>query len=167
MHRSKWTLVAVALVAASTLVADDLPEYVSENTATSVRPPLGEEVPIGELLGSITRDELHILEPYSSSDVARLIELEGETLRVHSVVQSTFIPEGGSPVILNFDEEHRECFKVVVYRRNYDHWGREAVEIAELYEGADVLVEGTVSLYEGLPQIEVMAPTQIRRVVDE
>ncbi len=80
---------------------------------------------------------------------------------------STYVPQGGSPVILNFGDDYRNCFKVVIYRRNHDHWGSDAAGIAALYGGAELLVEGTVSLYEGMPQIEVIAPTQVRRVADE
>lgn len=147
--------------------ADDLPDYESENTATSVRPPIG-ELTAEELLGSITHDELRNLELIVADEVAQLTEFAGETIRVHGVVQSTYIPESGAPVILNLGDDYKSCFKVVVDRDNFDHWNREASEIGALYADVEVLVEGTVVLYEdGLPQIKVMAPSQIRRVVDE
>lgn len=153
------------LLGAGAVRADDLPEFDSENTATTVREPVAGAA--SELLGVVSRAELEELEFTPSAEVARLIALEGETVRVHGTVQSTYIPDGGSPVILNFGDDYRTCFKVVIYRRNHDHWASDAAEIAALYDGVELLVEGTVSLYDDLPQIEVVAPTQARRVVDE
>lgn len=158
-------LVVSLLFGAGGVGADDLPEFDSENSATSVR-----ELVAGTtngLLGSITRAAIEELETTPSTEVAQLIAIEGETVRVHGTAMSTYVPQGGSPVILNFGDDFRTCFKVVIYRRNHDHWGSDAAGIAALYDGADLLVEGTVSLYEGMPQIEVIAPTQVRRVADE
>jgi hypothetical protein len=56
---------------------------------------------------------------------------------------------------------------VVIYSRNYDHWRLEKAEIAALYQGTELVVEGTISIYNELPQIEVISPNQMRCVVDD
>lgn len=157
---------ALLLAVATGSWADALPEYESENSATSVRPPL-ETATDAELIGDVTRDELRNLETISAVEIARLIEREGETLRVHGVVHSTHIPERGRPVILNLGADHRTCFKIVIFGGQFDNWKRDATEIAALYTDADLLIEGTISMYADLPQMKVLAPSQVRRVVDE
>ena len=62
---------------------------------------------------------------------------------------------------LNFDATRRDVFKVVVFA---DHLSKFPKSLSELYHNQLVAVRGRVTLYKGVPQIEVTAPSQIRIV---
>lgn len=100
--------------------------------------------------------------PYKTSDVAKLKKLDGETITVSGKVMSTYKPEKGTMVILNFGKDHDKCFKVVLEESKKTKLQKGLAGIAKEFEGKVVVVEGTISLYEGLPQMKLDDPHHIR-----
>lgn len=68
----------------------------------------------------------------------------------------------GKVNFLNFDSRRRDVFKVVIFR---DHLEKFPRPLKELYDQKLVTVRGEVTLYKGVPQIQVSSFEQLK-VVD-
>ncbi len=99
-----------------------------------------------------------------AADTAKLIASDGQDVTVLGRVHSVYIPKGGHPVILNLGEDFKSCTKAVIYDRSFRKWNLPAKEIEALYTGQTLIVEGQVSLYKDLPQVEINSPAQLRVV---
>lgn len=86
----------------------------------------------------------------------------GETVTVQGpVVGSAYVPEtNGSPTFLNLGKDFPsgDRFTVVIWEGDRGEF-ESAPEDA--FAGQKVVVTGTISEYEGIPQIEVSDPSQI------
>ena len=69
----------------------------------------------------------------------------------------------GGAVFLNFHEDFKDYFKVVIFP---DDWGEFPEPPEKLFLGRMVRVTGTIQEYEGAPEIIVREPTQIEMAVD-
>lgn len=110
----------------------------------------------------ISAAEVKELAPLNALDVRGIAKREGEVVKVAGYVDSTYIPRGKSPIMLNMGEDHRSCFKVVIFNRAYDRWEGNEEAIAGMYEKQAVVVDGIVAIYNDLPQIVVTLPSEIQ-----
>jgi hypothetical protein len=151
------------LLTLSLLCGDITPEiddkFESENAAQAQAPTAAEALP-----RTITSAEAKKLKPRSADDVAGLQKLDGKSVAVRGKVHSVYIPKSGSPVILNMGADFKACFKAVIYDRKFRDWNLSAAEIGQLYEGKEVVVEGDISIYKELPQLEINSPATVRVV---
>jgi DNA/RNA endonuclease YhcR with UshA esterase domain len=83
----------------------------------------------------------------------------GQTVIVEGKVVDTY--NSGKVVFLNFDEDYRSTFKVVIFP---DDWPRFSEPPEELFLNKKVQVKGLVKEYEGAPEIIVEEPEQIEMV---
>lgn len=147
----------------SLLCADITPEiddkFESEN-ATQAQVSTTEE----KLPRTITSAEAGQLKPRRADDVAALQKLDGKSVAVRGQVHSVYIPKSGNPVILNMGADFKTCLKAVIYDRKFREWNLSAAEIGRLYEGKEVVIEGDVSIYKELPQVEINSPATVRVV---
>jgi hypothetical protein len=152
---------------------DDLDGYISENKAKSVRPPKPREV------RKVQRDdkkddnkkedrkkedkkkEEKPTKVFSPDDVAALLAMKGKEVTVRGRVASVYVPKSEALVILNFGPDHKTCFKAVVFKRNFDKF-EGGMEGLKKLARKTVTVEGTVTEYEGAPQIQLNVPSQLR-----
>lgn len=145
----------------SLLCGDITPEidekFESENASQAAVPAGADQLP-----KKITVAEAKKLKPQSAEEVAKLQKLDGKAVSVHGKVQSVYIPKTGSPVILNMGADFKTCFKAVIYDRKFRDWNLSAVEIGKLYEGREVVIEGQISIFKELPQIEINSPAVVR-----
>lgn len=147
----------------SLLCGDITPEiddkFESENATQAQVPTAVEMVP-----RTITSAEAGKLKARNADDVAAIKELDGRSVVVRGKVHSVYIPKSGSPVILNLGAEFKTCLKAVIYDRKFRDWNLTAAEIGQLYEGKEIVVEGIVSIYRELPQLEINSPAALRVV---
>jgi hypothetical protein len=144
--------------------ADDL-RFQSDNRSTEVRPPVLDELPPLWRPQAVAYSELSGQPILAARKLDEIIELVGNQASIVGKVASVYIPEGGNIVILNFGRDFRNCFKVVIDRRDYVRWGTEdARVIADLYEDQNLVVDGLIVLYKEKPQIAATLPNQIRIV---
>lgn len=151
------------LLTLSLLCGDITPEiddkFESENATQAPVPTAAEKLP-----RTITSAEAGQLKPRSADDVAALQKLDGKSVAVRGQVHSVYIPKSGNPVILNLGTDFKTCVKAVIYDRKFREWNLSATEIGQLYEGQEVVIEGDVSIYKELPQVEINSPTTVRVV---
>lgn len=77
---------------------------------------------------------------------------------VAEVVQVTEI--GGAPTFINLERKHPEQpFTVLIWERDRRRW---RVPPEEQYLRRDICVTGQIQMHEGIPQIVVSSPQQIR-----
>lgn len=81
----------------------------------------------------------------------------GQTVTVEGQVVDTY--NSGKVVFLNFDEDYRHSFKVVIFP---EAWPLFPVPPEEMYRGQLVQVSGQVKMYQGAPEIIVETPDAIR-----
>lgn len=165
---------------------DDPDGYVSENKAKSVRPPKPRDTlsrkstqppPYREdgrddrgdtkntKDGNDRKDERKkddsTRQVFSASDVAAIQAMKGKEIVVRGRVASVYVPKSETVVILNFGPDHKTCFKAVVFKRNFDKF-EGGMEGLKKLARKTVTVEGTVSEYDGTPQIQLNVPSQLR-----
>jgi len=80
----------------------------------------------------------------------------GQTITVEGTVVGTY--NSGQVVFLNFDEDYKNTFKIVIFP---DDWPKFPEPPQELFKGRLVRVTGVVQEYEGAPEIIVEEPSQI------
>lgn len=168
MNRIRSLLAVCAAVAMGTcLVADD--EFKSENDAKSVRGPDGKftQVKSKDNPKAEKTEKTEKTVPkekgdaVAAEDVAKLKELDGKQATVQGKVFEVFLPKSGSVAILNFGKDHKTCFKVAIFKANFEKFGGTD-EIAKSYQGKTVTVEGQVKLYQGQPEIVATVPSQLK-----
>lgn len=144
-------------------MADDLDGYISENKAKSVRPAKPREV------RKVQRDDKKDdkkkdekpTKVFSPDEVAAILAMKGKEVTVRGRVASVYVPKSEALVILNFGADHKSCFKAVVFKRNFDKFDGGMEGLKKLSRKT-VTVEGTVTEYEGAPQIQLNVPSQLR-----
>lgn len=170
MNRTRILLAVCAAVAMGTcLVADD--EFKSENDAKSLRGPDGkftqvkskdnpkaEKAEKAEKEKTAPKDKGDAI---AADDVAKLKELDGKQATVKGKVVEVFVPKTGSVAILNFGKDHKTCFKVAIFKANFEKFGG-VDEITKNYQGKVVRVEGQVKMYQGQPEIVATVPSQLK-----
>lgn len=134
-------------------------KFESENASQAAAPTAVDQLP-----KKVTAAEAKKLKPQNAEEVAKLQKLDGKSVTIQGKVHSVYIPKSGSPVILNMGADFKTCFKAVIYDRKFRDWNLSAAEIGKLYEGRDVVVEGQISLFKELPQIEINSPAGVRVV---
>jgi hypothetical protein len=161
---------AAALLAAGP--GDDLIE--SENKATSVRkalprqktpaaPPAKAKPAAAPAEKAAPKADADDVKAIDAADLDALKAADGKEVTVRGRVVSTFVPQGGKVLILNFGQDHRKCFKVSIFERNFGKFdGKTAEAVGRKYDKKTVTVEGTVKLFKELPEITVNVPTQIK-----
>jgi len=82
---------------------------------------------------------------------------DGETVTVEGRVKVTY--NSGKVVFLNFDEDYRNTFKIVIFP---EAWPLFPQPPEDMYEGQLVQVMGQVKMYQGAPEIIVETPDAIR-----
>jgi DNA/RNA endonuclease YhcR with UshA esterase domain len=80
----------------------------------------------------------------------------GRTVTVEGRVVATY--NSGKVVFLNFDEDYRHTFKVVIFP---DAWPLFPQPPEEMYQDHLVQVTGRVKMYEGAPEIIIESPDAI------
>jgi aspartyl/asparaginyl-tRNA synthetase len=80
----------------------------------------------------------------------------GQTATVEGTVVSTY--NSGKVVFLNFDEDYKSTFKVVIFP---DDWPKFPEPPEKLFLDQKVRVKGLVKEYQGAPEIIVEEPEQI------
>lgn len=149
-----WILCAGLLCGDITPAIDD--RFESENRS---QPAQTEKI---ALPITISPEAAGQLNPRSGDEVESVLKLNGQAVTLEAKVHSVYVPKSGSPLILNLGADFKTCTKAVIFDRNYRDWNRSAVEIGKLYEGRVVLIEGQVTLYKELPQVEISVPANIR-----
>ena len=151
------------LLTLSLLCGDITPDiddkFESENATQPQAPTAAEKLP-----RTITSAEAGKLKPRSADDVAALQKLDGKSVAVRGQVHSVYIPKSGNPVILNMGADFKTCLKAVIYDRKFREWNLSAAAIGQLYEGKEVVIEGDVSIYKEMPQVEINSPATVRVV---
>ncbi len=140
--------------------------FVSANTSRKIHPPaLSKKKPF-ELPIKIKFSELDQAEILPASNVSRLLEMVNRDTTVIGTVHSVYIPRGKNKVILNFDKDHRNCFKAVIDIRDFEKWGTtDPQQIGSLYEGKTVAVGGLLTVFEEKPQIAIGLPHQLPIII--
>jgi hypothetical protein len=141
-------------------LAVDPPEdnkYISENQASSVRPPAADY-----LVNTNYRPKSPDKEVLSADDVKKIEEKKDKEVSVKGTVNEVFLPKSGSIAILNFGKDSKKCFKAVVFKGDFEKFEGGAEGIKKKYTGKTVTVEGKVSMYQGTPQIAVKTPSQFK-----
>lgn len=156
----------VLLVGFGAALADKDDEFTSENMATTVRPPRPREVK-RQPQKKDDKGKSSKSETFSAEEIEKLKEQDGKTVTVRGKVVSTFAPKSGAVFILNFGKDHRKCFKVAIFKRNFEKWEGGTDAIKKQYEGKTIAVEGKLQIHEGLPEIIVNVPSQIKVVTDK
>jgi phosphatidylserine/phosphatidylglycerophosphate/cardiolipin synthase-like enzyme len=77
------------------------------------------------------------------------LTVEGDVLRVHN---------SGKAAFLNFAEEYRGKFSVVIFAADFDQWPEPPDQV---YLGQRVRVSGKIKEYQGAPEMVVESPEQI------
>jgi micrococcal nuclease len=80
----------------------------------------------------------------------------GQTITVEGRVVATY--NSGKVVFLNFDEDYRHTFKVVIFP---DAWPLFPQPPEDMYQGRLVRATGQVKMYQGAPEIIVETPDAI------
>ena len=95
-------------------------------------------------------------------EAVRAADLVGETATVCGrVAEAAYLPEvDGRPTFLNFGGRNPDqAFTAVIWG---EHRGRFGAAPERAYRGARICVAGRITEHEGVPQIEVRGPGQIR-----
>lgn len=129
----------------------------SENQANGIRPPAADF-----LLTQAGKKKAGEKETIPASDIKAIEAKKDEEAVVKGVVNEVFIPRSGTIAILNFGKDNKKCFKAVVFKGDFEKWDGGAEGIKRKYQGKTVTVEGKVSMYQGLPQISVKTPSQLK-----
>jgi hypothetical protein len=83
----------------------------------------------------------------------------GQVATVEGQVVDTY--NSGKVVLLNFDQDFRNTFKVAIFP---DAWPLFPAPPEEHYQGATVRVTGQIKMYQNAPEIVVDRPEQIEIV---
>jgi hypothetical protein len=144
--------------------ADD-DKYQSSNRAITVRPPVTEEPTKYSGPERIEYAKLQKGPLTPARNTEQLAKSVGRDSNVIGKVESVFIPRGENLVILNFGRDTRNCFKVVINRRDFFKWGTDdPAVIGKMYENQNVAAEGLIVLYQEKPQIAATLPGQLKLV---
>ena len=82
----------------------------------------------------------------------------GDTVVVHGIIADAHQFKGGS-IVLNFGEKYpNEVFEVYIPKNLVDTTGD-----MHAYAGKEMVVEGTIILYKGKPEIKLEDAGQLRR----
>lgn len=95
----------------------------------------------------------------SAERVKEIAALKGKEATVEGKVFQVFVPKGDGMAIFNMGSDYKKCFSVVVRSKSFEKFG--GLEKLRDYKGKSIRVEGTVSIYRDLPQIEVSVPSQV------
>ena len=154
-----------ALLCLTLLCGDITPElddkFESENKTSDQSALEVADVVVPAIISTAEAEKLMAI---PAVDTAQLIASDGKDVTVLGKVHSVYIPKAGNPVILNMGEDFKSCSKAVIYDRSFSKWKLSAKEIEALYTGQTLIVEGQVSLYKDLPQVEINSPAQLRIV---
>lgn len=164
MYRLVCTLFALVIILPLQAFDDD-DHYISENVAKSVRQPNPREPRRDEdkkKEDGKKQEDNKKREIYDAGDVQKILAAKGKDVAVRGQVHEVFTPKSGTVIILNFGSNHRECFKAVVYKRNFEKFDGGAAAIKKMVEGKTIIVEGVVSEYQKLPQITINIPSQLK-----
>lgn len=91
--------------------------------------------------------------------VKEIAALKGKEATVEGKVFQVFVPKGDGLAVFNMGSDFKKCFSVVVRSKSFEKFG--GLEKLKEYKGKSIRVEGTVSIYRDLPQIEVSVPSQL------
>ena len=83
----------------------------------------------------------------------------GQTVTVKGQVVDTY--NSGKVIFLNFDQDYRNTFKVVIFP---DAWTLFPASPDEYYRSREIAVTGQIEIYEGAPEIIINHPDQIEIV---
>jgi hypothetical protein len=157
-----WLVTACLSVPGDLFAADADERFDSENPANTVRKPVLQSPSTKVVLPKITRAELKGETVLDADQLPAVGAAKGSDRLVGGKVATHFIPKGGSPLILNFGKDHRNCFKAVIYDDAFPHWGVDSAEaLAKLFVGKTVVVGGYVTQYKNDLQIVVGLPSQL------
>lgn len=136
--------------------ADD-DKILSENRATSVRPP-----PADFFVSMPAKSKPVDKEVLSAEDVKKIEACKDQEVSVKGKVHEVYVPNSGSIAILNFGKDHKKCFKAVIFKADFEKWAGGVEGIKKKYQGKTVTVEGKVSIYQNAPQISAKTPSQFK-----
>ncbi|UCC89271.1 MAG: hypothetical protein JSV81_08165 [Anaerolineales bacterium] len=112
-----------------------------------------------ETIGELPEPTPHATEVLSATGIVNWQEAAafvGKTATVEGQVVDTY--NSGKVVFLNFDEDYRYTFKVVIFP---DAWPLFPQPPEEMYRGRLVRVTGQIEMYQGAPEIIVETPDAI------
>jgi len=84
-------------------------------------------------------------------------DFNGQTVTVEGQVVATY--NSGKVVFLNFDEDYRQTFKIVIFP---NAWPLFPQPPEDMYRGRLVRVTGQVQIYQGAPEIIIETPEAIQ-----
>jgi hypothetical protein len=96
-----------------------------------------------------------------AKDIAALKKKEKAKVLVRGTVESTHVTKSGKVMYLNLGSDYRTCFKVVIFKDDFEKWEKGTSGIKARYEKKTIVVEGEIKVYNRLPEIIVKAPSDI------
>jgi hypothetical protein len=94
-----------------------------------------------------------------ATDLEGVKKLVGKPITFTGTVTKAFAPKGNNLVILNFAADYKTAVTAIVRQDSFS-----AFPLLATLEGKKVVVTGTVTEYQGRPEIELKTPSQIKLV---
>jgi aspartyl/asparaginyl-tRNA synthetase len=122
--------------------------------------PLLSALIAGVLLFSPTlaQDKQEVID---AKDVETLKKKDKAKVTVRGTVQSTHVAGSAKVMYLNLGPDYKTCFKVVIFKDDFDKREKGTAGIKDRYEKKTITVEGKIKLYKDQPEIVVKSPSDI------
>lgn len=97
-----------------------------------------------------------------ADEVQTIMLYEGKYATVTGKVVSTYTAKSGKVRFLNFGDDYRTSFTVVIFTGDLDKFTSTIGEPTEYYKNKKLKVTGKISIYRDKPQIITNSPSQIK-----
>lgn len=151
--------ILVVAVIAATL---SLPGLVHAQEKTEKREPAKPQSSVAakdKTFATIAAADPAVAKATAASDKAASAKLVGKEGALVGTVVAVYSPESNGIVILNFAKNFREAASVILRPKNYAKFPD-----LKTLKDKKIVVTGKVIDYQGQPEIELTAPTQIKIV---
>ncbi len=108
---------------------------------------------------TVAASDKSVREAVKATDLASVKKLTGKAITFTGTVTKAFAPKGNNLVILNFASDYKTAVTAIVRQASFGGFP----SLSSL-EGKKVVVTGTVTEYQGRPEIELKTPSQIKLV---
>ncbi|MCL5036456.1 MAG: hypothetical protein M1269_04975 [Chloroflexi bacterium] len=95
-------------------------------------------------------------------DPKLIAQFEGQKVEVEGVIVDTHIAKSGKVRFLNFSQDWKNSFTVVIFTGDLDEFMKQVGEPTRYYLGKRVIVTGKIKVYQGRPEIIVKRPDKIK-----
>lgn len=102
-----------------------------------------------------------------ASDMKTLMKYDGQTIKVKGIIERTQIAASGKVRFLNFGENYKKSLTLVIFTQDLEKFSSTIGEPTTYYNKKKIVVEGTIKLYKGMPEIIVNSPDQISFIGSE